>query len=115
MIKLPFEIIQLLWSCGNNRVEHLNGFATEFSEATFDIVSTSPFVIRANNTEILLTRDENDHSIDGYQYVVLTNKIPRKSEFLRGNILSIRWIKHPKIDTLRPEEITASWRGKFLY
>ncbi|EJW95715.1 hypothetical protein EVA_16177, partial [gut metagenome] len=37
MIKLPFEIIQLLWSCGNNRVEHLNGFATEFSEATFDI------------------------------------------------------------------------------
>lgn len=104
-----------MWSCGNNRVEHLNGFATEFSEATFDIVSTSPFVIRANNTEILLTRDENDHSIDGYQYVVLTNKIPRKSEFLRGNILSIRWIKHPKIDTLRPEEITASWRGKFLY
>ena len=34
MIKLPLEIIQLLWSSGSNKVEHLNGFATEFNEAT---------------------------------------------------------------------------------
>lgn len=60
MIKLPLEIIQLLWSSGSNKVEHLNGFATEFNEATFDIASTSPFVIQTNNTKILLTRDEND-------------------------------------------------------
>lgn len=45
MIKLPFEIIRLLWNCGNNRIEHLDGFAKEFCNATFDIVSTSPFVI----------------------------------------------------------------------
>lgn len=67
MIKLPFEIIRLLWSCGNNRVEHLEGFAKEFSDVTFDIVTTSPFVIRANNTNILLTRDENDPNIENYQ------------------------------------------------
>ena len=39
MIKLPFEIIRLLWNCGNNRIEHLDGFAKEFCNATFDIVS----------------------------------------------------------------------------
>ena len=115
MIKLPLEIIQLLWSSGSNKVEHLNGFATEFNEATFDIASTSPFVIQTNNTKILLTRDENDPYITNYQYAVLTNKKPRKSEFLKGNILSIRWIKHPKFSTWHPNEITASWRGKFLY
>lgn len=115
MIKLPFEIIRLLWSCGNNRVEHLEGFAKEFSDVTFDIVTTSPFVIRANNTNILLTRDENDPNIENYQYVVLTNKKPRKNEVVKGNILSIRWLKHPKFKNLRPDEITASWRGKFFY
>lgn len=115
MIKLPIKIVQLLWSCGNNKVEHLNGYDKEFSEATFDIVSTSPFVIQANSAIILLTKDENDPNIETYQYVVLTNKKPRKSEFLKGNILSIRWIKHPKFTTLHPNEITTSWRGKFLY
>lgn len=34
MIKLPFEIIRLLWNCGNNRIEHLDGFAKEFCNAT---------------------------------------------------------------------------------
>lgn len=107
MIKLPIKIVQLLWSCGNNKVEHLNGYDKEFSEATFDIVSTSPFVIQANSAIILLTKDENDPNIETYQYVVLTNKKPRKSEFLKGNILSIRWIKHPKFTTLPPNEITT--------
>lgn len=79
MIKLPIKIVQLLWSCGNNKVEHLNGYDKEFSEATFDIVSTSPFVIQANSAIILLTKDENDPNIETYQYVVLTNKKPRKS------------------------------------
>lgn len=115
MIKLPFEIIQLLWNCGNNRIEHLDGFAKEFCDATFDIVSTSPFVIQANNTNILLTRDENDPSIENYQYAVLTNKKPRKSDIIKGNIISIRWLKHPNFKNLQPNEIVASWRGKFLY
>jgi len=115
MIKLPLEIIQLLWSSGSNKVERLNGFVTEFSETAFDIVSTSPFVIQTDNTRILLTRDEDNPSTDNYQYAVLTNKKPRKSEFLKGNVLSIRWIKHPKFTTLHPNEITASWRSKFLY
>lgn len=112
MIKLPFEIIQLLWNCGNNRIEHLDGFAKEFCDATFDIVSTSPFVIQANNTNILLTRDENDPSIENYQYAVLTNKKPRKSDIIKGNIISIRWLKHPNFKNLQPNEIVASWRGK---
>lgn len=115
MIKLPFKIIRLLWKCGNNRVEHLDGFAKEFSDDTFDIVTTSPFVIRANNTDILLTRDENDPGIENYQYAVLTNKKPRKNEIIKGNILSIRWLKHPNFKDLRPDEIAASWRDKFLY
>ena len=115
MIKLPFEIIRLLWSCGNNRVEHLEGFAKEFSDVTFDIVTTSPFVIRVNNTNILLTRDENDPSLENYQYAVLTNKKPCKNEVIKGNILSIRWLKHPNFKDLRPDEITDSWRGKFFY
>lgn len=115
MIKLPFEIIRLLWNCGNNRIEHLDGFAKEFCNATFDIVSTSPFVIQANNTNILLTRDENDPSIENYQYAVLTNKKPRKSDIIKGNIISIRWLKHPNFKNLQPNEIVASWRGKFLY
>ena len=70
MIKLPIKIVQLLWSCGNNKVEHLNGYDKEFSEATFDIVSTSPFVIQANSAIILLTKDENDPNIETYQYFV---------------------------------------------
>lgn len=110
MIKLPIKIVQLLWSCGNNKVEHLNGYDKELREDTFDIVSTSPFVIQTDSTSILLTRDENDPYIENYQHVVLTNKKPRKSEFLKGNILSIRWIKHPKFTTLHPNEIATSWR-----
>ena len=93
MIKLPIEIVQLLWSCGNNKVEHFNGYDKELSEAAFDIVSTSPFVIQTDSISILLTRDENDTNIENYQYVVLTNKTPSKSEFLKGKILSVRWIK----------------------
>ena len=89
MIKLPFEIIRLLWSCGNNRVEHLEGFAKEFSDVTFDIVTTSPFVIRVNNTNILLTRDENDPSLENYQYAVLTNKKPCKNEVINEIIYKI--------------------------
>lgn len=104
MIKLPFEIIRLLWNCGNNRIEHLDGFAKEFCNATFDIVSTSPFVIQANNTNILLTRDENDPSIENYQYAVLTNKKPCKSDIIKGNIISIRWLKHPNFKNLQPNE-----------
>lgn len=115
MIKLPIKIVQLLWSCGNNKVEHLNGYDKELSKATFDIVSTSPFVIQTDSVSILLTRDENDPNIENYQYAVLTNKKPRKSEFLKGNILSIRWIKHPTFTTLHPNEIAASWKGRFLY
>ena len=115
MIKLPIGIVQLLWSCGNNKVEHFDGYDKELSEATFDIVSTSPFVIQTDSISILLTRDENDTNIKNYQYVVLTNKTPSKSEFLKGNILSVRWIKHPKFTTLHPNEIATSWRGKFLY
>lgn len=115
MIKLPIKIVQLLWSCENNKVEHLNGYDKELSKATFDIVSTSPFVIQTDSVSILLTRDENDPNIENYQYAVLTNKKPRKSEFLKGNILSIRWIKHPTFTTLHPNEIAASWKGIFLY
>lgn len=115
MIKLPIKIVQLLWSCGNNKVEHLNGYDKELSKATFDIVSTSPFVIQTDSVSILLTRDENDPNIENYQYAVLTNKKPRKSEFLKGNILSIRWIKHPTFTTLHPNEIAASWKVRFLY
>lgn len=115
MIKLPIKIVQLLWSCGNNKVEHLNGYDKELSKATFDIVSTSPFVIQTDSVSILLTRDENDPNIENYQYAVLTNKKPRKSEFLKGNILSIRWIKHPTFTTLHPNEIAASWKERFLY
>lgn len=73
MIKLPIEIVQLLWSCGTNKVEHLNGYDKELCEDTFDIVSTSPFVIQTDSTSILLTREENDPYIENYQYVVLTN------------------------------------------
>ena len=33
----------------------------------------------------------------------------------KGNIISIRWLKHPNFKNLQPNEIVASWRGKFLY
>ena len=115
MIKLPCGIIQLVWSCGNNRVVHLNCYDQKFSEAAFDLVSTSPFVIRADDTDILLTRDEKDPHIESYKVAVLTNKKPCKIDYTSGDVLSIRWLKHPEFKVLSPAEITNSWKGKFFY
>lgn len=46
MIKLPIKIVQLLWSCGNNKVEHLNGYDKELSKATFVLFPHHPLLYR---------------------------------------------------------------------
>lgn len=116
MIKLPESIIiERAFPSGNVVYRFFGKNDIEIDNSAVEIFSTEPFIIVCEKGNILFTSKADDAIPEDCAYAILTSHKPRKSDFRKGDILCRRWLKHPHLEIDTPEDITQSWRGKFLY
>lgn len=118
MINLPKYVNKSILCVGKNTVWRCYGM----EEITLDntdescIKSRNPFIVEQNGRKILLTSKNDEVIPSDCLYAVLVNRKPTATLFRNDNLEYHEWIKHPLIDdTLSPEEIVESWRGKFTF
>jgi superfamily II DNA or RNA helicase len=115
MITFPKYVQQEVLRIGRNRIVRVCGSDRYTYQENIEIIATSPFVIRSGDRTILLTRNENDRDNSEYEYIAFVNKTPNRAKFNRGEVVFVRWIRHPLFSKKSPDEIVKSWKGKFLY
>ena len=49
------------------------------------------------------------------EYVILCDHAPSKQKLLNGTVKQKKWIKHPKMAELTPENVLESWTNQFIY
>jgi len=106
LLKLIFE---------NNKNEIWQYYGEENMLNQIQIVSVNPFVIENNGINYLLTSNKEDNNVDPYDYVLLTSKKPTRKELNANNLIVRRWIKHPSFQAVTPDEVIASWKGRFSF
>lgn len=116
MIELPKHIIRTVLKVGNNYIRRCYGKEDVFlNNANRNIVTRNPFVVEEGR-RILFTSNATATVPDDCPYAILVNKNPTQKLFCDGMFKSYEWLKHPLInDTLTPDEVAISWRGKFTY
>ena len=118
MIHLPKHITKCVFNVGNNVVKRCYGVEEIVlnNEDTGSIISREPFVVEGEGRRILLTSKADDGNMDAYSYAILVNRKPTTPLFRNAEFKSYEWFKHPLInDTLTPDAIAQSWRGKFTF
>lgn len=106
------KILKLVDEVGSNQIWQLFGEHTTIEN--IQIISTNPFIIQSEGVNYLLTSNKN-HQDDTIDYILLTSKIPRRSDFNAGRINILRWLKHPLFQTITPEDVIATWVDKFKF
>lgn len=118
MMNLPKHINILSHQVGKNLVWRCYGSDNIILDNTDEqyVKSKNPFVVEQDGRRILLTSDENAAIPLDCPYAVLVNKKPNGPLFTSNSLNVLRWLKHPSVnETLTPDEITGSWRGKFTF
>lgn len=118
MIQLPKYIIKRICVVGDNPIFRCYGVEKILLDNTIDqnILNREPFVIEHDDRKLLFTSKLDDPNIEEYQYAVLVNRKPTASLFRNAEFKSYEWLKHPHMnDTLTPDEIAKTWRGKFTF
>lgn len=118
MIQLPKHITKCVYSVGDNVVFRCYGVEQIEINNNDDrsILTRDPFVIEQDGRRILFTSKFDDSNIDQYEYAVLVNRKPTATLFRNSEFKSYEWLKHPLVnDTLTPEELAQTWRGKFTF
>lgn len=49
------------------------------------------------------------------EYVVLTDRVPTKQKLLDDTVKQKKWLKHPKMKVLTPDEVVTSWIDEFKF
>lgn len=119
MITLPKYIINEVHSVGKNIVKRCYGQEEINLDNKNDAIikARSPlFIVEQDGRRIAITSKPNEMIPEDCPYAVLVQKIPTKSLFQNDELTYKGWLKHPKInESLSPEEIAQSWRGKFTF
>lgn len=119
MISLPKYIIKEVHSVGKNIVKRCYGQEEINLDNKNDAIikARSPlFIVEQDGRRIAITSKPNEMIPEDCPYAVLVQKIPTKSLFQNDELTYKGWLKHPKInESLSPEEIAQSWRGKFTF
>ena len=119
MVNLPKHIIKMIHNVGKNVVCRCYGQ----EEITLDntneaiIKARNPlFIVEQDGKRIAITSKLDDVIPDDCPYAVLVQKRPTTALFRNNELEYKSWIKHPAInDTLTPDEVALSWRGKFTF
>lgn len=112
MLTLSRDIKKVIFQIGKNKIIRKYGQDIILSD-DIRVINEQPFVIQVGNNTVELTKN-NDDNIQ-CEYVVQVNKKPTKDSLVRGDLQFVSWIKHPLMNSLTPNDIVESWRGKFLY
>ena len=80
-----------------------------------ELLHREPFVITSNGINYLLTSNENLDISNQYEYVLLVAKQPKIKDLEAGTIRVKRWLKHPRFETLSPDQVVSSWENKFKF
>ena len=117
MIDLPKYITRTILRVGKNIVRRCYGQEDICLNNTNRIIITrTPFVVEEEGRRILFTSNPNTVIPDNCPYAILVNKNPTPKLFCDASFKSYEWLKHPFFnDTLTPDEVALSWRGKFTY
>lgn len=110
-LTLP-RILRLVDEINSNQIWQLLGEETTIDNV--QILSTEPFVIESVGVKYLLTSDKDiqDNTVD---HILLTSKIPRRTDFNASRIIFKRWLKHPLFQDRTPAEIATTWVDKFRF
>lgn len=118
MITLPKNITKKVYHIGKNNVWRCYGqddIALDNSN-TDSIISRNPFIVEQEGKRILFTSNPEDAIPEECIYAILVNKKPTASLYRDNGLKFLWWMKHPAIkDTLSPDELAKSWRGKFTF
>lgn len=49
------------------------------------------------------------------EYIVLTDRVPTKQKLLDGTVKQKKWLKHPQMRDITPNEVLESWKNQFIY
>lgn len=79
------------------------------------LLHREPFVITSNGINYLLTSNENLDISNQYEYVLLVTKQPKIKDLEAGTIRVKKWLKHPRFETLSPDQVVSSWENKFKF
>ncbi len=109
-LNLP-EVSKLIYELNGNEAWHHFDKATSLDD--IQVISTNPFVVENNGINYLLTSDKGDNNIGDYDYVLLTTKKPTRQNVVSNKVIIKRWLKHIDFINATPEEVVASWKGKF--
>lgn len=119
MITLPKYLIKKIHSVGKNVVLRCFGqedIALDNSNGAIIKARTPIFIVEQDGKRIAITSKSDEIIPDDCPYAVLVQKIPTKSLFQNNELKYKTWLKHPKIsDSLSPDEVAQSWRGKFTF
>lgn len=110
-LTLP-KIFKLVDEIGSNQIWQFLGEQTTINDV--QIISTDPFVIQSEGVNYLLTSNKN-HQDDTIDYILLTSRIPRRTDFNTGRINIQRWLKHPLFKNITPEYVVDTWVDKFKF
>lgn len=110
-LTLP-KIFKLVDEIGSNQIWQFLGEQTTINDV--QIISTDPFVIQSEGVNYLLTSNKN-YQDDTIDYILLTSRIPRRTDFNTGRINIQRWLKHPLFKNITPEDVVATWVDKFKF
>lgn len=118
MITLPKNVEKLIYSVGKNAVWRCYGQEEISIDNTIsaDIKNKKPFIVEQNGRRILFTSNPEAIIPDDCPYAVLVKRMPTGPQFIAGDLVIIRWLKHPLMnDSLSPDDVAKTWRGSFTY
>lgn len=119
MVNLPKHIIKMVHNVGKNVVWRCYGQ----EEITLDnaneaiIKARKPlFIVEQDGKRIAITSKHDVVIPNDCPYAVLVQKRPTPAFFRKNELEYKAWLKHPSInETLTPDEVAQSWRGKFTF
>lgn len=118
MITLPKNITKKVYCVGRNIVWRCYGqdeIVLDNSN-TANIISRNPFILEQDGKNVLFTSNPTDAIPEDCAYAVLVNKKPTTPLYRDNELKFLWWLKHPAInDTLSPDEVAKTWRGKFTF
>ena len=119
MITLPKHITKITHIVGKNIVRRCYGqeIITLDNGNESIIKARNPLlIVEQEGKKIAFTSKINEDIPADCPYAVLVNKRPTAALFRNNNLKFMAWLKHPAMnDTLMPDEVAQSWRGKFIF
>ena len=111
-LSLP-NVRKLIYNQNGNQIwqHYFQGVVLE----DVQLLHREPFVITSNGINYLLTSNENLDISNQYEYVLLVTKQPKIKDLEAGTIRVKRWLKHPRFETLSPDQVVSSWENKFKF